>query len=189
MSEHRLRLPKPGGDWQPDPHRSGLSHRGGNPWDRVRPPRRHHRCLAQSRLVWTIDTVRGNHVAAVLWCACGSVSYSGTDGRWVGKNIRHTYRGGTLPIWHRAMPDLRSGPAIVFARPRAQTHGEATERSRQDRPASSVEPSVTSRTAVEAPLPPSMPPAVPPVRCGESAGAVDNRAAPAGSRRERRSAA
>jgi hypothetical protein len=117
MSGHRLRLPKPGGEWQPAPGMKGLRHRRGIPWDQVRPPRRNHRCVAQSRLAWKIDTRPGNHVGAVEWCACGGVTYSGMAGRWLAKNLRRTYCGATLPAWHRAMTDLRHGPAVMFARP------------------------------------------------------------------------
>ena len=136
MSTHRLRLPKPGGQWRPDPSRDGLAHRDGNPWDRVRPPHKRHRCVAQSRLVWAIDTTPGNHVAALRWCACGAVCYPGTDGRWLGKNVRRRYYGAVLPAWHRAMADLDNGPATVFARPRgpAQLTGTRPTRQRLDLP-------------------------------------------------------
>lgn len=76
--------------------------------------------MAQSRLVWTVDTVPGNHVGAVQWCACGGVTYPGMSGRWLAKNVRRTYCGATLPAWHRAMTDLRHGPGVVFARPLPQ---------------------------------------------------------------------
>lgn len=182
MRGHRLRLPNPGGAWQPDPHRAGLSHRGGVPWDHVRAPRWRHRCVAQSRLVWTIDN-RLSGVAAVRWCACGSVSYPGTDGRWIGKNIRRIYCGAPLPAWHRAMADLRHGPAILFARPCAASVSNITEDSRPDDPARTR----TSRTTVEAPPPPSQPPVD---RLRDPVDAAGTRAAAStGSSHEQRSAA
>ena len=149
MSAHRLRLPKPGGEWQPDLSRQGLRHRNGLPWDQVRPPRRNHRCVAQTRLTWTVDTTPGTHVGAVEWCACGGVTYSGMAGRWLAKNVRRNYCGATLPAWHRAMTDLSHGPAVVFAPPLPQI---------ADAPIP-VEQSLSGRTTVEAP--PSSPP--PPV--------------------------
>lgn len=152
MSGHRLRLPKPGGEWQPDPGRKGLRHRNGIPWDQVRPPRRNHRCVAQSRLVWTVDTRPGNHVGAVEWCGCGGVTYSGMAGRWLAKNMRRTYCGATLPAWHRAMTDVQHGPAVVFARPLP----------RVDDAPNPAEHSLPGRTTVEAPPPPSSPPVVRP---------------------------
>jgi len=118
MTGHHHRLPRRGGEWRPDPQREGLLHRGGNPWDHVRLPPRSHRCVSQSKLEWTIDTSSRNHVAAIRWCACGGLTYPGVDGRWLGKNMRRTYSGATLPVWHRAMLDLHGGPATVFARPR-----------------------------------------------------------------------
>ncbi len=181
MSGHQLRLPKPGGRWQPDPDRAGLSHRGGNPWDCVRPPRRRHRCVEQSRLVWTIDNRLGI-VAAVRWCACGSVSYSGTDGRWVGKNVRRIYCGAPLPAWHRAMADLRRGPAILFAPPCATALNDMTEN-----PPQSAAWAETSRTTVEAPPSSSQPPVD---RLDEPVDAVHPRGtASTGSHHERRPAA
>lgn len=150
MTGHRLQLPKRGGEWQPDPSRNGLRHRNGIPWNQVRPPRRNHRCVAQSRLVWTIDTTPGNHVGAVEWCACGGVTYPGMAGRWLAKNVRRRYCGATLPAWHRAMTDLNHGPAIVFAPPQP---GAAP---------TPVEQPLPGRTIVEATLPPSQPPVVRP---------------------------
>lgn len=144
MSGHRLRLPKPGGRWHADPGTSGLRHRNGIPWDQVRPPRRNHRCVAQSRLVWTVNTTPGNHVGAVEWCACGGVTYPGMSGRWLAKNVRRTYCGATLPAWHRAMSDLRHGPGVVFARP-LPGPGDVLD---------PVEQSLSGRTTVEEPPPP-----------------------------------
>lgn len=152
MTGHQLRLPKPGGEWRPDPGRNGLQHRAGNPWHQVRPPRRNHRCVAQSKLVWTVDTPHGTHVAALRWCACGSVTYPGVSGRWLGKNVRRRYCGAVLPAWHRAMTDLHHGPATVFARPRDPlVPGDTTE---------ITQTSMTGQTTVETPSPPS-PPLVP----------------------------
>ncbi len=170
MNAHRLRLPKPGGEWQPDPVMNGLRHRNGLPWDQVRPPRRNHRCVAQSRLMWTIDTTPGNHMGAVEWCACGGVTYSGMAGRWLARNVRRRYCGATLPAWHRAMTDLRHGPAVVFAPPLPQADGTAN-------PAAQPQP---GRTTVETPAPPSQPPVVRPPHPHEP---VQSAAAPIGARR------
>ena len=154
MTGHHHRLPGRGGEWRPDPHREGLVHRGGNPWDQVRLPPRGHRCTSQSKLEWTIDTSPGNHVAAIRWCACGGLTYPGVEGRWLGKNMRRTYSGATLPVWHRAMPDLRGGPATVFARPRdLPQHDDVTE---------TIVGSTSGRATVEASAPPSPPAARPP---------------------------
>lgn len=113
---HQFRLPKPGGGWKRDRHRKGLRHRNGNPWDRVRPPRRRHRCLAQSILVWKVNTKAGRVPAAIRWCACGAVIYPGSSGRWLGKNLRRSYYGLPLPAWHRAMDDVHRGPASAHLR-------------------------------------------------------------------------
>lgn len=154
MIGHHHRLPRRGGEWQPDPDREGLLHRAGNAWDQVRLPPRFHRCVSQSKLVWKIVTSPGNHVAAVRWCACGGLTYPGVGGRWLGKNTRRKYCGATLPAWHRAMADLHGGPAIVFARPRAlPQHDDVPE---------SIVGSQTGRATVEASVPPPPPVTRPP---------------------------
>jgi hypothetical protein len=161
MTTHRLRLPRPGGEWQRDPHRNDLYHRNGNTWDQVRPPRRHHRCVAQSKLMWIVDAP-GHPTAAVRWCACGGVTYPGTSspGRWLGKNARRTFCGAALPAWHRAMPDLNGGPAIVFARPRDLSWL-----------AQSAEHPEPGRTTVEATPSPPPPPVVRPAHPASAANA------------------
>lgn len=146
MTGHHHRLPRRGGEWRPDPHREGLLHRNGKAWDQVRLPPRNHRCVAQSKLTWTIDTSAGTHVVAVRWCACGGVTYPGVGGRWLGKNMRRKYCGAALPVWHRAMGDLRRGPAIMFARPRdLAQHDDVND---------AIVGSRTGRATVEAPSPP-----------------------------------
>lgn len=104
----RTPLPRPGGPWTADPHRVGLKHRGGHAWHRVRAPWRLHVCAPQSALVWTLRTRRGWHHAAVLWCACGAVTYPGRDGCWIAKNIRRHLAGLKFPAWHGALIDLDS---------------------------------------------------------------------------------
>jgi hypothetical protein len=106
MNGHSRRLPEPGGEWASDPRRAGLAHRNGHPWDQVHPPFRMHRCIAQSRLRWTFRTRCGSSVAAVLWCACGGVTFPGLDGRWIAKNLRRDLWGATYPAWHRVLIDL-----------------------------------------------------------------------------------
>lgn len=129
-----------------------------------------------------IDNRPGNNVAAVRWCACGSVSYPGTDGRWVGKNVRRIYCGALLPAWHRAMADLCHGPAILFAHPCAASLDHTSEDSSQ-----SLARAMTSRSTVEAPPSSSRPPVD---RLDEPVDAVDTRGtASTGSHHERRSAA
>lgn len=104
---HRARLPQAGGAWQRDRGRPGLKHRNGQPWDRVREPWRAHSCRPQTALVWTFRTPRGGwHVAAVLWCACGGVTYPGVGGRWLGRNLRRARPTDTFPAWHRHLDSL-----------------------------------------------------------------------------------
>ena len=124
MTTHRLTLPRPGGEWQNDPDRTGLRHRGGNPWNRVRLRRRIHRCRPQSCLTWTIRTRAGTHPAKVLWCSCGAVRHPGIH-RWLAKNIRRVRIGIELPWWHRNLIDL-DRPASVFDRLRAIHDSTAT---------------------------------------------------------------
>lgn len=146
MSGHHHRLPRRGGEWQSDPDHEGLLHRDGNPWNQVRLPPRYHRCEAQSKLVWKIVTSAGDHIAAVRWCACGGLTYPGVGGRCLGRNMRRKYCGATLPAWHRAMPDLHSGPAIVFAHP--------CDLPQRDHAPESIVGSQTGRATVEASVPP-----------------------------------
>lgn len=150
MSEHHLKPPRRGGVWQQDAATKGLLHRDGNPWCEVRTPFRSHRCLAQSELVWTMDTRPGNHVAAIRWCACGAVTYPAAAGRWLGRNIRRRYSGAPLPAWHRAMTDLCNGPAAARTRPQSDDTSDHV-----------THPS-TSRAAVETPSHPPPPAARPP---------------------------
>ena len=89
----------------------------------------------------------------------------------LGKNVRCASCGAVLPAWHRAMPDLDGGPAIVFARPRGP--------SRLTQTAEHPEP---GRTTVEATPPPPPPPVVRPARPVSAA----NAAAPADPGRRRR---
>jgi len=152
MTVHHHRLPKRGGRWQPDPLQEGWHHRAGNAWNQVQPPNRNHHCVAQSKLTWRISTKAGKHVVAVVWCACGSVTYPAMSGRWLGKNMRRRYCGATLPVWHRAMSDVRNGPATMNLRDSIPPqHDDA-------------EPVVSraGRTTVEATPPPSPPPVVRP---------------------------
>lgn len=114
MTTHRLALPRPGGEWRNDPGRDGLTHRGGRPWDRVRTRCRVHMCSPQSCLTWTFRTKKGTHTAAVLWCACGAVSYPGVR-RWLGKNIRRACLSSEFPLWHQHLIDL-DRPAAAFER-------------------------------------------------------------------------
>lgn len=118
----RLRSTRAGGPWVRDSRREGLRHRSGNSWDRVRMPRRVHGCTAQTALVWTFHTERGNHKAAVLWCACGSVTFPGVGRRWLAKNIRRRCLGGDFPAWHRNLIDLDQ-PARVVEHLSAQREG------------------------------------------------------------------
>lgn len=148
MTAHHHRLPKRGGRWRLDPRRKGLHHRAGNAWDQVRPPGRNHHCVAQSKLEWRIDTKAGNQIVAVLWCACGSVTYPSLAGRWLGKNMRRRYCGATLPVWHRAMADLHNGPAGMYMR--------SSDLNRHDDTEADVV-SQTGRVTVEATQPPPQP--------------------------------
>jgi hypothetical protein len=87
---------------------------GGNPWDRVRPRRRLHRCVPQSCLTWTFRTKKGTSIAAVLWCSCGAVRYPGVR-RWLGKNIRGTRLSADFPFWHTTLIDL-DRPVVAHER-------------------------------------------------------------------------
>ena len=158
MTAHHHRLPKRGGRWQPDPHQDGWHHRAGNAWNQVRPPSRNHHCVAQSKQTWQINTKAGNHVVAVVWCACGSVTYPGMAGRWLGKNMRRRYCGATLPVWHRAMADVRNGPATMNLRDSVPPQHDDAE---------SVV-SQAGRATVEATAPPPLPPVVRPPHPGRA---------------------
>jgi hypothetical protein len=123
MSGHRHFRPTPaGGPWVHDSDREGLRHRNGNPWDRVRMPGRFHVCAAQTALVRTFRTERGWCRTAVLWCACGSVSFPGFSERWVAKNIRRRCFGDDFPVWHRNLIDLGQ-PARAAGHPSTQREG------------------------------------------------------------------
>jgi hypothetical protein len=104
-TRHSLHRPRRGGRWLADPWHAGLRHRGGNRWDRVRLPPVLHVCAAQSALVWVLRTRLGWHVAAVLWCACGAVTFPGLGGRWIARNLRRAALD-VLPAWHRALVHL-----------------------------------------------------------------------------------
>jgi hypothetical protein len=66
-------------------------------------------------LVWGFRTRQGRHVAAVVWCACGAVTYPGLGGRWIAKNIRRSCVGMSFPAWHRSLIDL-DRPAKAYER-------------------------------------------------------------------------
>jgi hypothetical protein len=129
-----VKMPRAGGEWRRDPCRAELKHRGGNPWQHVRIPRRPHRCAAQTALIWRYRTERGCHTAAVLWCGCGAVTYPGAGGRWVGRNLRRAHPDGELPAWHRELADLDRPPdattrrtALISATLGNEPHPQATE--------------------------------------------------------------
>ncbi|GAB3447724.1 hypothetical protein GCM10027436_40030 [Actinophytocola sediminis] len=71
----------------------------------MRLPGRLHVCVAQSALVWVLRNTPGHHVKAVLWCACGAVTFPGLGGRWISRNVR---RAGldAIPTWHRELGQL-----------------------------------------------------------------------------------
>lgn len=115
MSAHRSRLPRAGGRWTKDPDHAGLRHRGGHAWEGVRIPCRIHVCAPQSALVWTLRSKQGRHHAAVLWCACGAVTYPGLGGQWIARNMRRHRSGAEFPAWHRSLVYLDQ-PAKAYAR-------------------------------------------------------------------------